>query len=342
MDRYTLILVADERSPVRRFQIPKVYVMRAAYGLAAVALLFTVATWDYWRVRADNAELADLRIEAAEQREQIARFERTLASANQELDRVRELERKVRIIANLPGASNVGGDDVTDLVPAAEQGQPTHPILPVGVPVDPNAPHPGGQGGGDESISDIFSAADEAMLRQRALSSDGAQHVHQLGGVAVQLTGVAEGRASSLDELLVQLEDKRVRLESMPSVWPARGWLTSRFGPRVSPFTGRSQHHAGLDIAAAKGTQIVAPARGRVAYVGRKGPLGNALVIDHGFGVRTLYGHNDDIVVKVGETVDRGQLVATMGTSGRSTGPHLHYVVEVNGKPRDPLDYIFD
>lgn len=342
MDRYTLILVADERSPVRRFQIPKTWVPRAIYGVAAALLVFMLATWDYWRVRADNAELAGLRIEAAEQREQIQRFERTLASANQELDRVRELERKVRIIANLPGASNVGGDEVTELVPETPEGQPTHPILPAGVPIDPNAVPSTGQGGGSESIDDVFSSADDATLRQRALSSDGAQHVHRLGGVAVQLASVAETRASSLDELIVQLEDKRVRLESMPSVWPARGWLTSRFGPRVSPFTGRSQHHAGVDIAGAKGTRIVAPARGRVAYVGRKGPLGNALVIDHGFGVRTLYGHNDEIMVKVGETVDRGQVVAAMGTSGRSTGPHLHYVVEVNGKARDPLDYIFD
>ena len=340
MDRYTLILVSDERSPVRRFQIPKVYVMRAAYGVAAAALVFLVATWDYWRVRSDNAELADLRIEAAEQREQIQRFERTLASANEELDRVRELERKVRIIANLPGAANVGGEGVTELapLPEAHEGQP---ILPVGVPVDPNAPVPTGQGGG-RPLDATGSPIDAEMLRQQALSTDGAQHVHRLGAVAVQLAGVAGTRATSLDELLEQLEDKRVRLESMPSIWPARGWLTSRFGPRVSPFTGRSQMHAGLDIAAARGTKITAPARGRVAYVGRKGPMGNALILDHGFGVRTMYGHNDKIHVKVGQTVERGELVADMGSSGRSTGPHLHYVVEVNGKPRDPMNYIFD
>ena len=343
MDHYTLILVADERSPVRRFQIPRIYVTRAIYGVAALGLIFLLATWDYWRVRSDNSELAELRIEAAEQREQIQRFERTLSSANQELDRVRELERKVRIIANLPGAANVGGDDVTELVPMQLQGQPTHPVLPVGVPLSPDVQPASSMGqGGGQPLDAPLSSGEEEALRARALSTDGAQHVYRLGGVAVALTGVAETRATSLDGLLVQLEDKRVRLESMPSVWPARGWLTSRFGPRVSPFTGRTQHHAGLDIAAARGTRIVAPARGRVAYVGRKGPLGNAVVIDHGFGVRTLYGHNDEIHVKAGETVDRGQLVSSMGTSGRSTGPHLHYVVEVNGKARDPLDYIFD
>ncbi len=340
MDHYTLIFVSDERSPVKRFQIPKNFVQRAIYGAAAVALVFLLLSWDYWRVRADNSELDGLRVEAAEQREQIRRFETTLAEARVELERVRELERKVRIIANLPGAANVGGEGVTELAPLPE-GHEGQPILPAGVPVDPNAPVPTGQGGGSLQ-SDTVSALDEVELRERALSSDGAQHVHRLGAVAEGITSVASVRGVSLDELLIQLDDKRVRLESMPSVWPARGWLTSRFGPRVSPFTGRAQHHAGLDIAAAKGTPITAPARGRVAYVGRKGPLGNALVIDHGFGVRTVYGHNDKVHVAVGQTVERGDVVAAIGNSGRSTGPHLHYVVEVNGKPKDPLDYIFD
>jgi murein DD-endopeptidase MepM/ murein hydrolase activator NlpD len=325
---------------VKRFQIPKNFVQRAVYAAVAVGLVFLLVSWDYWRVRSDNAELQDLRIEAAEQREQIRSFETTLAEARVELDRVRELERKVRIIANLPGAASVGGDGVSELTPLPE-GYEGQPILPAGVPIDPNAPVPTGQGGGslDENGD---SALDEVELREQALSSDGAQHVHRLGEVAEGIASVASVRGVSLDELLVQLEDKRVRLASMPSVWPARGWLTSRFGPRVSPFTGRAQHHAGIDIAAAKGTVVRAPARGRVAYVGRKGPLGNALVIDHGFGVRTVYGHNDKVLVKVGDTVERGDEVSQIGTSGRSTGPHLHYVVEVNGKPKDPLDYIFD
>jgi murein DD-endopeptidase MepM/ murein hydrolase activator NlpD len=100
--------------------------------------------------------------------------------------------------------------------------------------------------------------------------------------------------------------------------------------------------HNGIDIAAANGTPIYAPARGRVIFAGRKGPLGNALVLDHGFGVKTVYGHAKEILVATGDTVERGDEVASIGSSGRSTGPHLHYVVEVKGKPRNPLDYIFD
>ena len=80
----------------------------------------------------------------------------------------------------------------------------------------------------------------------------------------------------------------------------------------------------------------------RFAFAGARGPLGRSLIVDHGFGVRTLYGHSDELFVKRGDTVERGQKIATMGSSGRSTGPHLHYVVEVNGKAKNPLDFIFD
>ena len=79
-----------------------------------------------------------------------------------------------------------------------------------------------------------------------------------------------------------------------------------------------------------------------MTFVGTKGPLGKALVVDHGFGVKTLYGHTKEIHVRTGDVVERGQEIAAIGSTGRSTGPHLHYVVEVNGKAQDPLDYIFD
>ena len=121
-----------------------------------------------------------------------------------------------------------------------------------------------------------------------------------------------------------------------------RGWLTSGYGSRISPFTNRSQFHAGIDIAGERGTDVVAPARGEVVFAGPRGPLGNSLIIDHGYGIRTYYGHSDELYVKRGEVVRRGQRIAALGNSGRSTGPHLHYVVEVAGKAKNPLDYIFD
>jgi hypothetical protein len=322
--------VKDRHSRPQQISLPKARVRQGAIALGVVGLLVLVAIWDYWRLRADNAELAGLRVEATAQREQIAVFKNRLEQVDTQIERVTELERKVRIIANLPGAAGVGGEDLVEIPPAdADVVQP-----PVGVPIDPEAieagPHTG-QGGGSPLLEE-----------DAPQTSAGIRTLEALEGRALSLAGGADRRANSLEILLGQLEDKRQRLVSMPSIWPSRGWLTSRFGPRVSPFTGRRQMHAGIDIAAADGTPIVAPARGRVSYVGRKGPLGKTLVLDHGFGVKTVYGHTKEILVRTGETVERGQKVAAIGSSGRSTGPHLHYVVEVNGKARNPLDYIFD
>lgn len=323
MESYTLIFVRDQHARPVQIAIPKARVKQAVATVFACVLVAGIVAWDYWRLRADNAELADLRVEALEQREKIATFRTRLSSVDEEISKVVELERKVRIIANLPGAAGVGGDDVTALAP---EGQPVG--TPVGVPVAPPEDLRG-QGGGQP-------------LPEIGVDVSGIQVLENLGGQAAVLAENAGDRAVSLESLLDQLEDKRQRLVSMPSIWPAKGWMTSRFGPRVSPFTGRKQMHAGIDIAAASGTSIYAPARGRVKFVGRKGPLGKTLVIDHGFGVKTIYGHTKEIHVSAGETVERGQEVAAIGSTGRSTGPHLHYVVEKNGKAVDPLDYIFD
>lgn len=328
MDSYTLIWVRDVRSRPIQFSIPKLRVKQAGIVAIVASLIGLVLVWDYWRLRADNVELEDLRVEAFEQREQIALFRSRLEQVDSRLARVADLERKVRIIANLPGAAGVGGEDLVEIVPGGEAVV----TLPIGVPVDrvpPASSTHEGQGGG-------------SPMPAQGGESSAVAFFESLDDKAIVLAEGAAVRAESLEILLGQLDDKRQRLASMPSIWPSKGWLTSRFGPRVSPFTGRRQKHNGIDIAAANGTPIYAPARGRVTFAGRKGPLGNALVLDHGFGVKTVYGHTREILVATGDTVERGDEIALIGSTGRSTGPHLHYVVEVKGKPRNPLDYIFD
>ena len=152
----------------------------------------------------------------------------------------------------------------------------------------------------------------------------------------------AELRKASLEELEAHLEAQRVQLASTPSIWPVRGWLTSDFGPRLSPFTETTQMHEGLDIAGPIGAPIKAPAAGVVVRAGANGSYGNFVAIDHGYGIQTRYGHLDKILVKVGQRVKRHQQIATLGNTGRSTGPHLHYEVRVNGVPVNPAKYILD
>jgi murein DD-endopeptidase MepM/ murein hydrolase activator NlpD len=145
-----------------------------------------------------------------------------------------------------------------------------------------------------------------------------------------------------LAELVEQLEGRSQRLAATPSIWPTNGWVTSGYGHRISPFTGRRHFHAGLDVASDFGTAIVAPARGRVSFAGRRGPLGKTLVIDHGWGVQTTYGHASELLVARGDEIERGQQIAVVGSTGRSTGPHLHYAISTRGRSVDPSDYILD
>ncbi len=152
----------------------------------------------------------------------------------------------------------------------------------------------------------------------------------------------AEKQEKSFAELHNYLLGKKTLLASTPSIWPTKGWLTSTFGYRVSPYTGLRELHKGIDIANRVGTPIIATADGVVVKTGRDRALGNYIIISHGYGMKTEYGHLSKILVKRGKKVKRGQKIALMGNTGRSTGPHLHYTIIVNGMPVNPRKYILN
>jgi murein DD-endopeptidase MepM/ murein hydrolase activator NlpD len=140
--------------------------------------------------------------------------------------------------------------------------------------------------------------------------------------------------------LIEYFEDKRSLYASTPSVWPVRGWVTSPFGKRISPFTGIPTFHEGLDIAAQTGMPVVAPADGVVIKAGFGPGYGNMVEISHGYGIKTVFGHNSRLNVKVGQQVKRGDVISYVGDTGSSTGPHLHYEVRLNGLPVNPKKYL--
>lgn len=144
------------------------------------------------------------------------------------------------------------------------------------------------------------------------------------------------------EELLATLRSNQGFFASTPSIWPTDGWVTSDFGYRRSPFTDRREFHKGLDIAGPSGTPIYATAKGRVIASGRDGAYGLTVTLDHGAGIVTNYAHLQSIAVKDDQSVSRGELIGFMGSSGRSTGPHLHYEVRLNGIPVDPMRYILN
>jgi murein DD-endopeptidase MepM/ murein hydrolase activator NlpD len=157
-----------------------------------------------------------------------------------------------------------------------------------------------------------------------------------------QLELASSNQQEGFESLFNFLQDQRNLLSSTPAIRPVKGWTTSGFGFRKSPFTGLREFHKGLDIATRMATPVIATADGNVSFAGTKGLLGKLVVIDHGHGVVTRYGHLKKILKKNGASVKRGDIIAHVGISGRSTGPHVHYEVYVNGIPVNPAKYILN
>ena len=153
-------------------------------------------------------------------------------------------------------------------------------------------------------------------------------------GVMREVLGAIENR---LDAVRNNVEKRRSLADATPSIWPVAGWLTSSFGNRRDPFNGSSDFHPGLDISATYGEAVLAPAAGAVSSAGPAGNYGNLIVIDHGFGIVTKYGHLSRFGVTTGQQVNRGDVLGYVGSTGRSTSPHLHYEIWVNDKLTNPM-----
>ena len=154
------------------------------------------------------------------------------------------------------------------------------------------------------------------------------------------LRTLLEGLQSRLDVVAQDVERRNALANATPSMWPAYGWLSSTMGPRKDPITGGADYHSGLDIAGERGQPVYATAAGTVRHVGYKGAYGNLIIIDHGFGLETRYGHLLKYVARRGAIVKRGDIIGQVGATGRATGYHLHYEVVANGRLINPLQLL--
>ena len=189
-----------------------------------------------------------------------------------------------------------------------------------------------GIGGSDPSLLDSDYTLEEAHQKLVRLMHQSLDNLNT--EISIQKNEKAE--------LCKYLENQKTMLASTPSIRPTRGWLSSGFGNRISPFTNEKEFHKGIDISTRMNTPIVAPADGVVSSSGRDHAMGKMLTINHSYGLKTRYGHLSKILVKKGQYVKRGQEIALVGDSGRTTGPHLHYEVYLNGLPVNPLRYILN
>ena len=189
------------------------------------------------------------------------------------------------------------------------------------------------QGGAD---SETRNALRDAMAQRAGRLMD---------WVMGDLTTLAQeiaSREQSLRELQTHLDKKTAVLAATPTILPTKGLVTAGFGYRKSPFTGKREFHEGMDIAALPGTPVVATADGIVRFAGPAASYGNVVFIDHGHGFATAYGHNSTIRVHARQRVRRGETIAYVGNTGRTTGPHVHYEVHLDGVASNPMKYAVD
>jgi murein DD-endopeptidase MepM/ murein hydrolase activator NlpD len=211
-----------------------------------------------------------------------------------------------------------------------------------------------------EKISTLesISARIQTLIETDPLMKKNKGNVPAVGGSKVDYTTAELLRSSNLKESIELLKGRTAEMETQfssleqlalqrattrqytPSIWPVKGAITSHYGNRADPFNGEGEMHLGLDISALFNAQVHAPADGVVLYSERKAAYGNLLIIDHGNGLTTRYGHLSRFLVKVGQRVKRGDLVGLVGMTGRATAPHLHYEVRVNDHPVNPRTYL--
>jgi len=195
---------------------------------------------------------------------------------------------------------------------------------------------------GEDNLFGVGGATPDDLDTNASLRRDQSGLIRAMHDQVEQLERASYNQEADFTSLLDQLNEKKNLLACTPSIRPAKGWISSSFGYRISPFTGRRELHAAYDIANREGTQIISPANGIVTFAGKKGVYGDLVIIDHGYGLVTRYGHLKSIDIKKGAKVSRGDIIAQMGNTGRSTGPHVHYEVRLNGVPVNPEKYILN
>ncbi len=150
------------------------------------------------------------------------------------------------------------------------------------------------------------------------------------------LNELIEKQREGMEQLIVDVEKQMKYIDSQPNLMPATGRITSPYGYRISPINRRREFHSGIDIANKSNTDVVAAGSGIVTFAGYNGAYGRMVIISHGYGYTSVYAHNNKLLISVGDKVNKGDVIAKMGSTGRSTGPHLHFEIRVNGQAVDP------
>lgn len=334
----TLFIVGDGTKNNRKLVLSSKTLRWSILGAIVLIILLLAFFLDYFGLIMESQELKETRIENLQLKKQFQIVETKITALESALERVKTFSSKLKLITNIddenrglklsigtepkPGQAVTDAGESFDSAPLTTEQRPPLPTLA-------------------KSENDF---SEETPLNENT-GEVALEKSNEYNILAVRIDRAVKQtqlREQNMMELWENLAERQSLLNSTPSIRPARGWLTSKFGYRISPYTGKPAMHNGIDIAAAPGTPIFAPADGVVTYASFDESYGKLVTVDHGYGIMTRYGHNSQIYVQVGQKVNRWDVIAAVGSTGRSTGPHCHYEVRLNNIPIDPINYILD
>ena len=305
--KLTLLLFDATGTPLKQTTIPRMLFPMAAMIFMAAAIALYLGISDYLRLRTEVKDVPRLRSSLLAQEELVVQHQNQIVAFS---NKIKSLNTQLAELGDFEKKIRI----IANLDP----------------------------GNDGSSIFGVGGSDPEDLDPSRMMEQDYQELVRDMHVEINEIDLASHNQKNSFSSIFSQLEGKRNLLAATPSIRPLKGWISSRFGYRESPFTGRREFHRGLDIATHAGSPIIAPADGIVTYAGSKGLMGKMVAIEHGFGMVTRYGHTQDILKKKGDRVKRGETIALVGNTGRSTGPHLHYEIRLNGVAVNPMNYFFN
>lgn len=285
-------------------------------------------------------ELQRLRSVNQEQARQIEELRDVSDSVQEKLERVKALDKQIRRMVGIDGGSDAGAEGTGDGASGEGVKAPSPPLNQSSA-----APEMAKQE--LQAFRTVPSRSGSAMSERSRMGATVRQlfrgEPDQLGLLAAsirQLDSELTDQEKEMQQLNQEVTNRLAYLAAVPSSYPVRGEITSPFGNRRSPFGTKNEFHSGLDLASPYGTPVRAAAKGTVVFTGWKPGLGRVVEINHGQGFQTAYCHLSAITAKVNQELERGDTLGNVGNSGRSTGPHLHFMVYLQGQLQDPERYL--
>ena len=342
------MVVPEKEKGVKSFRIPKVFFHAAIFLVVIFIFLLAILSYDYWKILRQVYENKHLTIENRQLKEQIQLFQMKINSLTEDIERINIFEKKLRIITGIDDTDTTRPVTIPEANDNSRTPQSTiFESLDMEKNIETQKEYQELKTLYEQKIATTFGLQtgytytkewSELTKRSFSMANQYAKFDYMFNTIS-QFIQRLETNIHELDQYLL---DKDSFIKSTPTLIPTRGWITSYYGQRPSPYSGRIRMHEGIDVGAKIGTPVISPADGLVTYSGRKPAFGLLVQLDHGYGLETIYAHCDSSAVKVGQQVKRGTLIARVGNSGYSTGPHVHYEIRVNGVPVDPLYYILD